>query len=163
MLDYVTTAIWCVVMFVFFYDLIGHRRFVQEKLTHHTDLLEKILKRLSADKPFFHETGPDAVLPWEERRTVKSRLIETALHEKFLDTDAYQLNAVSIRVRVIDPSFTGMEKSTRHDAVWELLKTLPEDVQRDISMLVLLAPGEEGRSSAYFEFENPLAFNVCVH
>jgi hypothetical protein len=40
--------------------------------------------------------------------------------------------------------------------VWRFLKEyLPEDVQSDISMVVLLAPGEEKHSLGNLEFEDP--------
>ena len=56
---------------------------------------------------------------------------------------------------MIDPSFRGLEKSERHAKLWKDLEKLPEDIQGDISMLVLLAPEEANRSIANLEFENP--------
>jgi len=70
--------------------------------------------------------------------------------------DAYRQNSVSVRIRVIDPDFQGLEKSQRHAAVWRLLEQLPEDIQADISMLVLLAPSETASSLANLEFEDPV-------
>ncbi|MEO6809473.1 MAG: hypothetical protein ABI353_10230 [Isosphaeraceae bacterium] len=67
----------------------------------------------------------------------------------------YRQNAVSVRVRVVDPGFRGLEKSERHALVWRYLDRLPEEVQGDVSMLVLLAPGEEATSLANLEFDDP--------
>ena len=69
--------------------------------------------------------------------------------------ELYRQNSISVRIRVIDTAFADLEKSDRHAMVWEHLGTLPEEMQSDISMLVLLAPGEENRSLANIEFENP--------
>lgn len=70
--------------------------------------------------------------------------------------DVYRQNSVSVRIRIIDPDFHGLERSQRHAVVWRLLEQLPEDVQADISMLVLLAPNEEASSIANLEFEDPV-------
>lgn len=70
--------------------------------------------------------------------------------------DVYRQNPVSVRIRIIDPDFRGLDKSQRHAAIWRLLEQLPEDVQADISMLVLLAPSEASTSLANLEFEDPV-------
>jgi hypothetical protein len=67
----------------------------------------------------------------------------------------YRQNSISIRIRVIDPSFDGMEKSERHTRIWKYLEKLPEGVQSDISMLFLLTPEETKRSLANLEFDDP--------
>jgi len=67
----------------------------------------------------------------------------------------YRHNSVSIRIRVIDPTFRSMSKSERHALVWQYLEKLPEEVGEDISMLVVLAPGEEKRSIGNLEFIDP--------
>ena len=58
------------------------------------------------------------------------------------------------RIRLIDPTFADIEKSDRHARVWEQLETLPEEIQGDIIMGVLLAPEEAKRSLANLEFED---------
>ena len=83
-----------------------------------------------------------ALLPYEEQ--YPEAIIEL-----------YRRNSISIRIRVVDPSFDGMEKSDRHSRIWEYLEKLPEDVQSDISMVVLLTPEETKRSLANLEFEDP--------
>lgn len=70
--------------------------------------------------------------------------------------DIYRQNPVSIRVRIVDSSFKGLEKSDRHARVWKYLEKLSDDVQDDLSMLVLLTPAEVSRSFANMEFEDPV-------
>src|SRR5437588_618947 len=65
----------------------------------------------------------------------------------------YRQNSVSIRVRIIDPSFQGLDKPERHKKVWQFLGQLPEDMQGDISMLVLIAPDEKDKSFANLMFD----------
>src|SRR5256885_5785501 len=65
--------------------------------------------------------------------------------------DVYRQNPVSVRIRVVDPAFKGLEKSERHGKVWQLLDKLPEDVQSDISMLLLLTPDEKKGSIGNLE------------
>jgi stress-induced morphogen len=65
-------------------------------------------------------------------------------------------NPVSIRVRIIDPDFAGLDRVDREPAVWDILKTLPDEVFSDITMLLLLSPGETERSLANQEFEDPI-------
>ncbi len=68
----------------------------------------------------------------------------------------YRQNPVSIRVRIIDPDFHGLERSERHEKVWKYLETLSDEFQDDLSMLVLLTPNEVSRSFANMEFEDPV-------
>ena len=69
--------------------------------------------------------------------------------------DIYRRNSISIRIRVVDPGFAGMRKSDRHALVWKHLEKLPEEIQGDISMVVLLGPDEIRNSMANLEFEDP--------
>ena len=68
----------------------------------------------------------------------------------------YRQNSYSVRIRIVDPDFRGLEKSERHAEAWRYLEQLPHDVISEISMLVLLAPGEEGRSVVNWEFDDPI-------
>ncbi len=70
--------------------------------------------------------------------------------------DVYRQNPVSVRIRVIDPSLKGLDRPERHNKVWPYLEKLPEDVQSDISMLVLLTPDEVENSFANLEFDDPI-------
>lgn len=69
---------------------------------------------------------------------------------------AYRQNSGSIRIRIIDPDFRPLDKALRHDQVWELLERLPEDIQSQITVLLLLSPDETKRSIANMDFENPI-------
>jgi hypothetical protein len=72
------------------------------------------------------------------------------------EIQAYRRNSASIRVRVIDPDFSGISRAERHDVIWRHLEKLPESIQSQVSLLVLLAPSETGTSIANLEFENPV-------
>ena len=68
----------------------------------------------------------------------------------------YRQNPVSIRLRIVDSDFRGLEKSQRHEIVWKYLEKLSEEDQGDLSMLVVLCPEELSRSFANMEFEDPV-------
>lgn len=69
--------------------------------------------------------------------------------------DIYRQNSVSVRIRIVDPSFTSYAQSGRHDRVWSYLERLPEEVVSEISLLVLLTPEEQEGSLANIVFEEP--------
>ena len=68
----------------------------------------------------------------------------------------YRQNSVSVRVRIIDPSFEGKGKPERNELVWHYFRGLSEEVQSDISMLLLLTPNEVKSSFANMEFDDPV-------
>lgn len=70
--------------------------------------------------------------------------------------DLYRQNKVSVRVRIVDPGFAGKSKSVRSQEAWTYLDHVPEDVQSDISLLLLLTPDETKASMVNFEFDDPL-------
>jgi stress-induced morphogen len=70
--------------------------------------------------------------------------------------DLYRQIPVSVRVRIIDPDFAGQSKPHRNQQVWRYLDQVPDEVQGDISALLLLAPGETKTSFENFEFEDPV-------
>jgi hypothetical protein len=70
--------------------------------------------------------------------------------------DLYRQNPVSVRVRIIDPDFAGRNRVERNKAVWRYLDGLPEEIQSDISTLLLLVPDEARMSFANLEFEDPV-------
>jgi len=72
--------------------------------------------------------------------------------------DARRRNPVSIRIRIIDPDFRGLNWVEREPEVWKLLKKLPEEVFVNITMLLLLTPEETETSFANMEFENPISY-----
>ncbi len=87
--------------------------------------------------------------------------IRRALSEYEVDHPNAQIeirrqNPVSIRIRIIDPDFSGLDRVDREPAVWNVLKSLPEEVFTDITMLLLLSPDEAECSLANREFEDPI-------
>lgn len=70
--------------------------------------------------------------------------------------DIYRQNPVSVRVRVIDPMFAGQSKVERSKKIWKYLNSLSDDVQSDLSTLILLTPEETKMSFANFEFDDPI-------
>lgn len=70
--------------------------------------------------------------------------------------DLYRQNPVSVRVRIIDPGFKGKGKLDRSQIAWRYLNELPDDVQSDISTLLLLTPDETKKSFANLEFDDPI-------
>jgi hypothetical protein len=67
----------------------------------------------------------------------------------------YRQNAMSVRVRVIDPDFAGIDWADRHDLVWSLFANLPDEVVSHISVLLLLTPDETQTTFANMEFDAP--------
>jgi stress-induced morphogen len=72
------------------------------------------------------------------------------------DVEVYRQNSASVRVRIIDPDFAGLDRAERHKLVWRMLERLPEDVLSDVTILLLLTPDEVGDSFANFDFEHPI-------
>ena len=68
----------------------------------------------------------------------------------------YRQNSVSVRIRIIDPAFAGQNKIQRNQLIWRYLEKLEEDIQSDISTLILITPDETKMSFANFEFEDPV-------
>jgi hypothetical protein len=69
-------------------------------------------------------------------------------------------NPVSIRLRIIDPDFQGMDRIAREPEIWKLLRKLPEEVFVNITMLLLLTPEEAEHSFASQEFDHPIPSRV---
>jgi|SRR5208283_112316 len=92
----------------------------------------------------------------EKLKAVKQVLVEYESKHPRANIEAYRQNSVSIRVRIIDPDFAGIDKADRHNTVWQFLDHLPEKVQSEISVLLLLTPDERKKSFANLEFDNPL-------
>ena len=67
----------------------------------------------------------------------------------------YRRNPGAVRVRIITPDFAGLDGFERSDLVWKYLAAVPNDHAGDISMMVLLAPGEEKFSLINLEFDDP--------
>lgn len=97
----------------------------------------------------------------EKRKTDETRRIETDLRAEFPNSEAYRFNSGSIRVRVIDERFRGLEIDERDGLVSAILDQLPEPLQRQIILVLTLTPEESGHgtfdrhSFLNIEFENP--------
>ncbi len=78
------------------------------------------------------------------------------MHHPQAEVTVYRQNSASVRVRIVNPDFVDLSKADRHDAIWQHFKDLPEDVQSQISLLLLLSPDERGVSFANVEFDNPV-------
>ena len=72
------------------------------------------------------------------------------------DIVLYRQNSVSVRVRITDEDFEGVSKADRHEQVWAFVQGLSEEQQSQISLLLLLTPGERRRSFANEDFDNPI-------
>lgn len=70
--------------------------------------------------------------------------------------DIYRQNSVSIRIRIISPDFKPFNRVERSKYVWKYLNTLDEEIQSDISSVILLTPDETKHSFANLEFESPV-------
>ena len=70
--------------------------------------------------------------------------------------DIYRQNPVSVRIRIVDRSFSGRTKVERSREVWKSLNSLSDDDQSDISTLILLTPEEAKSSFANLEFDDPV-------
>jgi len=100
-----------------------------------------------------------SILRGKSDATIETMIEALAAYEAANDqtqVGLYRQNSVSVRIRIIDPSFKGLDKSQRQSKVWPYLDRLPEEVQSDISMLLLLAPDEAETSFANFEFNDPV-------
>lgn len=68
----------------------------------------------------------------------------------------YRQNPVSVRIRIIDPGFAHQNKIERSKETWKYLDALPDEIQSDLSTLILLTPEETRKSFANIEFEDPI-------
>lgn len=90
----------------------------------------------------------------DAQRTAETRQVEAALRAAgYATVDAYRFNAAAVRVRVVDARFTGHRKAARYAAVEPHLEALPERLQGDILMLVILTPDELAASAENAAFE----------
>lgn len=101
-----------------------------------------------------------------KKKTKETRAIEKLLKESFpayppdYPPEAYRYNSVSIRVRLIHDDFRDTTRSAREDRVLPVIRTLPDETQEDITILLLLAPNELDRSPMNIEFEHPVPSRI---
>jgi stress-induced morphogen len=91
----------------------------------------------------------------QKTKNKNTKRIEAALKPEFPTAEAYQYNIASIRVRVIDDRFHGKSKPDREAMVLPLIEPLPEEVQADIMVLLLLSRDETEDSPMNLEFDHP--------
>ena len=100
---------------------------------------------------------------WKAMRTEETIRVEDFIKQAgFENVDAYRYNSASIRVRVIDPRFEGLQIEERDSFIEPLLHKLPERTQGDLTMLLTLAPSEVDPDSKNYrslwmnsEFDDP--------
>ena len=72
------------------------------------------------------------------------------------EIDLYRHGKYSVRVRIADPGFAGLNKSQRHRLAWPYVTAIPEETLSDLSSFLLLTPDEKSNSFASFEFDDPI-------
>lgn len=100
---------------------------------------------------------------WESKRTDESRMVEAELLKAgFQRVDAYRYNSASLRVRIVDKRFEGIDREKRDSMVEPNIEKLSPNTQSDIVNLVLITPSELDATSDTFrefmlntEFDNP--------
>jgi len=80
----------------------------------------------------------------------------------FQRVDAYRYNSASLRVRIVDERFEGIDREKRDSMVEPKIEKLSPNTQSDIVNLVLITPSELDATSDTFrefmlntEFDNP--------
>ena len=69
--------------------------------------------------------------------------------------DQYRLSGLTVRLRIIDQDFQGMELGDRHDLIDRYLDVLDDECADQLSFLALVAPDEITTSHINQEFEKP--------
>jgi stress-induced morphogen len=88
---------------------------------------------------------------------VKSVLDEYERQHSGAVATLYRQNSVSIRIRIVDESFTRLSKPERHDRAWKFISDRLDDEEiQDISVLLLLSPDEQRSSFMNFDFDDPI-------
>jgi hypothetical protein len=93
----------------------------------------------------------------EDLKAIKGALAKYAASHPRARIELYRHGSVAIRIRVIDPDFTGVHKAERHDQLWHFLEELPEEVLSQLSVLLLLTPEEKKTSHGSLEFDHPVS------
>lgn len=90
-----------------------------------------------------------------------TRRIEQVLSKQYrpdhpqAEIGVYRYNSASIRVRIIDPDFDGKSIVARESQVLPIIRKLPEHLQDQVTMLLLITPSESERSMLSAEFDDP--------
>lgn len=89
------------------------------------------------------------------RRLTKDNLRKAGLSKA--KVDAYRHGAYSIRLRVIDPAFHNKSVTERDQMTTSLFDGLAQEIDRDVSLVLLLSPQEAKEHFMNEEFEHPTA------
>jgi hypothetical protein len=89
------------------------------------------------------------------RRQIQDALATYARQHQEALIAVRRQNSVSLRIRIIDPDFRGLDRLKREDFVWELLDRLPNRIRSQITFVLLLTPEEQAESLLDQDFENP--------
>jgi stress-induced morphogen len=94
------------------------------------------------------------------KTTKETKAIERLIDAKFPNNSkdlprAYRYSPVSIRVRIVDEGFRGKNRSEREKMVLPLIRSLPDETQQDLTILLLLAPDEVEESLMNREYAEP--------
>jgi hypothetical protein len=92
--------------------------------------------------------------------TKQTKQVERLVDKHFPDCPkdfprAYRYSPASIRVRIVDERFKEMNRSERWKMVMPLIRTLPEDIRQELTVLLLLSPDELSDSLMNREYEKP--------
>lgn len=93
------------------------------------------------------------------KQIVKALEQYAASHPK-AEIEVYRHNIVSVRIRIIDPTFKGMSRGEREVDLWALFNELPEEVVQDVSLVILVTPAEAKKSFASMEFDDPIPSRI---
>jgi len=71
--------------------------------------------------------------------------------------DAYRYDVGCIRVRILDPDYTGTRMEQRWKQLYKLLESLPQETRSEISLMFLMTPREAANRYKHmnWEYENP--------
>ena len=93
----------------------------------------------------------------DENELLVQKALELYLeHHPHAEIVTFRQNPVSIHIRIVDPSFQGMDRVARQESLSSAIVAIPDEVQGDITRLLLLTPEEAKVSFANFEFEHPI-------
>ncbi len=87
---------------------------------------------------------------------IRHSLNEFQLDHPLSHIELYRQNSVSVRIKIVDSGFHGQSRSQRSRYAWSYFAKLPEEIQNDISTVLLLTPDEAKTSFANVEFDNPI-------
>src|ERR1700682_6498650 len=90
------------------------------------------------------------------QRILKTLIDQYGSQHPSAKVEAYRYNSASIRIRITDPDFKGLDRVEREEAVWPIIETLPEDDREQITVLLLSTPKEKRSSFMSMEFDNPV-------